>query len=108
MLRAALNLTQTEKEQGFEQLMALYLTEDSDKILALDAKITGANLPKALWQKIRIKLLDERNILMTKRAILFAQNQSVFIAVGAAHLARDGGFINRFKKAGYTFTRIQK
>lgn len=108
MLRAALNMTQAEKEQDFEQLMALYLTEDSDKILALDIKITGKNFPKALWQKIRIKLLDERNMLMVKRAITFTQNQSVFLAVGAAHLAGEGGFINMFKKVGYTFTRIQK
>lgn len=108
MLRVALNMTQAEKEQDFEQLMVLYLTEDSDKILALDVKITGENLPKALWQKIQIKLLVERNALMAKRAMTLAQDQSVFLAIGAAHLAGDGGFINLFKKAGYTFTRIQK
>jgi uncharacterized protein len=108
MLRAALKLTEKQKERDFEKLLAVYLHGDSDKIVALDAKITGSGLPKPLWKKMRAKLLDERNAVMTERALALAKDQSVFVAVGAAHLAGENGFIQVFKKAGYKLTRIKK
>ncbi len=109
MLRAALKMTAAQKEQDFEKLIAVYLSGDSDKILDLDAEITSATLPKILWQKLRVKLLDERNVLMAQRAIEQAKDQTVFIAVGAAHLAGDTtGLINQFKQAGYKLTRVKK
>jgi uncharacterized protein len=107
MLRAALNMTEAEKAQSFEQLITVYLEGSSDEILALDTKITSSSLPKTLWEKMRVKLLDERNVLMAQRAIKLAQNQSVFIAVGAGHLAGESGFISAFEEAGYTFTSIK-
>lgn len=107
ILRSVLKLTEKQKERDFERLMAVYLSGDSDKIVALDAKITSATLPKPLWQKMRVKLLDERNVLMAQRAIDKAKNKSVFVAVGASHLAGDAGFINQFKKAGYKLTLVK-
>jgi len=108
MLRMALSLTGAQKETNFETLIAAYLKEDSDALLALDAEMTGASLPKDLWQRMRVRLLDERNVLMAARAIPLAQQQSVFVAVGAAHLAGDGGLIHAFKQAGFTLKRIKK
>jgi uncharacterized protein YbaP (TraB family) len=108
VLRAALKMSDAQKEQDFEKLVAVYLSEDSDKILTLDSEITSAGLPKAIWKKMLVKLLDERNVLMAKRAIKLAEKQSVFVAVGAAHLAGETGLIKAFKKAGYQLTRIPK
>lgn len=108
MLRAALKQTQEEKEKDFEQLVEIYLQGDSDKLLALDTEMTGATLPKPLWKRMRAKLLDERNALMAQRALNLAKEQSVFVAVGAAHLAGEDGLINAFKQAGYTLTRVEK
>jgi uncharacterized protein len=108
MLRAALKMTEAQKEKDFERLMSVYLKEDSDALLVLDADMTGAGLPKALWQRLRVKLLDERNDLMAERAIDLAKNQSVFIAVGAAHLAGENGLIHAFKKAGYQLSALKK
>lgn len=108
MLRAALAMSEVQKEKDFERLMTVYLAEDSSALLTLDADLTSAGLPKALWQRLRTKLLDERNQLMAERSIVLAQQQSVFIAVGAAHLAGDGGLINTFKKAGFKLTRLKK
>ena len=78
------------------------------KTLDLDAEITSTALSKPLWKKLRVKLLEERNVLMTQRALAQASNQSVFIAVGAAHLAGESGFINQFRQAGYKLSRIKK
>ncbi|MES2579025.1 MAG: TraB/GumN family protein [Pseudomonadota bacterium] len=108
MLRAVLKRTQTQKEADFERLMAAYLSGDSDKISALDEKITGGMLPKPIWTKMRTKLLDERNVVMAEGSIKAANEKPVFAAVGASHLAGKTGLINAFKKAGFKLTRMTK
>lgn len=104
MLRAVLKRTPEQKEADFERLMAAYLDGDSDKISALDEKITGGMLPKELWTKMRNKLLDERNVVMAKRTLEMAEKMPIFVAVGASHLAGDNGLITAFKKAGFKLT----
>ena len=108
MLRAVLKRTQVQKEADFERLIAAYLNGDSDKISALDEKITGGMLPKEIWVKMRTKLLDERNVVMAEGSIKAANEKPVFIAVGASHLAGKTGLINAFKKAGFKLTRVTK
>ena len=108
MLRAVLKRTPEQKEADFERLMAAYLKGDSDKISALDEKITGGMLPKEIWAKMRVKLLDERNVVMAQRAIPAANEKPIFIAVGASHLAGDNGLIAAFKKAGFKLSAISK
>ncbi|MES2498998.1 MAG: TraB/GumN family protein [Pseudomonadota bacterium] len=108
MLRAVLKRTQAQKEADFERLITAYLDGDSDKISALDEKITGGMLPKEIWDKMRVKLLDERNVLMAERSIQAANQKPVFVAVGASHLAGETGLINAFKKAGFKLTKVEK
>ena len=108
MLRAVLKRTQAQKEADFERLIAAYLSGDSDKIIALDEKITAGMLPKELWEKMRTKLLDERNVKIAERSIAAANEKPVFVAVGASHLAGDKGLIAAFKKAGFKLTAVSK
>lgn len=108
MLRAVLKRTPERKEADFERLMAAYLDGDADKISALDEQITSGMLPQALWEKMRKKLLDDRNVVMAKRTLEMANATPVFIAVGASHLAGDSGLIAVFKKAGYKLTPVSK
>ncbi|HNV88530.1 MAG TPA: TraB/GumN family protein [Methylotenera sp.] len=108
MLRAVLKRTQAQKEADFERLMAAYLEGDSDKITALDEQITGGMLPKALWAKMRDRLLDKRNVVMAERTIKVANEKPVFVAVGASHLAGDNGLIAVFKKAGFKLSAMPK
>jgi uncharacterized protein len=108
MLRAVLKRTPEQKEADFEKLMAAYLAGDSDKISALDEKITGGMLPKELWAKMRAKLLDERNVKMAQRSIVAANEKPLFIAVGASHLAGDNGLLAAFKKAGFKLSAMTK
>ena len=107
MLKAVLNRTPEEKERDFERLIKAYLAGDSDKVAALDEKITGGMLPPALWAKMRTKLLDERNVDMAERIAQEAQNRVVFAAVGASHLAGNGGLIARLKKAGFKLSSVR-
>lgn len=108
MLRAVLKRTPEQKVVDFESLMTLYLTGDSDKITALNEKITAGMLPADLWAKIKDRLLDKRSTLMAERAIPLANEKPVFIAVGASHLAGDIGLLSAFKKAGYKLSALQK
>ena len=108
MLRAVLKRTPEQKEADFERLMSAYLKGDSDKVSALDEQITGGMLPKEIWAKMRVKLLDERNVVMAQRAIPAANEKPIFIAVGASHLAGDNGLIAAFKKAGFKLSAISK
>ena len=107
MLRAVLKRTPAQKEADFERLMNAYLQGDSDKISALDEQITGGMLPKELWAKMRKSLLDDRNVVMAQRTIAAANDKSIFVAVGASHLAGDNGLIAAFKKAGYKLTPVK-
>ncbi len=107
MLRAVLKRSPEQKERDFESLMVAYLAEDSNKVAALDEKITGGMLPPALWAKMRSKLLDERNVVMAQRVTEEANNRSVFIAVGASHLASKGGLMARLKEAGFKISPIK-
>ena len=108
MLRAVLKRTPEQKSADFESLMTVYLEGDSDKITALNEKITAGMLPADLWAKIKDKLLDKRSVVMAERAIPVANEKPIFMAVGASHLAGDIGLINAFKKAGYKLTPVTK
>lgn len=73
-----------------------YTNED---INGLYAMTTEKELMSANTKKV---LLDNRNINWLKIMPEMMQKESVFFAVGAAHLAGDLGVINLLKKAGYT------
>ena len=53
-------------------------------------------------------LLDNRNVNWLKIMPEMMQKESVFFAVGAAHLAGELGVINLLKKAGYTVKPVTK
>ncbi|HYN54911.1 MAG TPA: TraB/GumN family protein [Methylotenera sp.] len=108
MLRAVLKRSQQTKERDYERLMSAYLAGNSDKVAELDEKITGGMLPPALWEKMRGKLLDERNMVMAQRISEEAKAKNVFVAVGASHLAGKGGLIARLKEAGYKLTPVSQ
>lgn len=108
MLRAVLKRSQKQKERDFEQLMKAYLAGDAEQVANMDDAMTRGVIPDALWQRMRVKLLDERNVLMAARSLEQAKQGRVFIAVGAAHLAGKNGLIQAFKQAGFKLTPLKK
>lgn len=108
MLRSVLKRTQSQKERDYERLLKAYLQGNAKVILQLDSEITSAMLPDGLWPKMRKKLIDERNLLMAERTITAALQQTVFIAVGAAHLGGENGLIAAFSQAGFKLTPLKK
>lgn len=108
MLRAVLKRSQKQKESDFERLMKAYLAGDAEQVANMDDAMTQGVLPAALWQRMRVKLLDERNVLMAERSLEQAKQGRVFIAVGAAHLAGKDGLIQAFRQAGFKLTPLKK
>jgi uncharacterized protein len=108
MLHAVLKRTQKQKEKDFEKLMKAYLAGNPDQVANMDDEMTRGVLPAEVWQRMRVKLLDERNVKMAERGLEQAKQRSVFIAVGAAHLAGKTGLIQAFKQAGFKLTPLKK
>ncbi len=106
MLRAVLKRTPEEKERDFERLLGAYLEGDTTRIAALDDDITGGMLPPELWQKMKVRLIDERNVRMAERIVEEGGKQSLFVAVGASHLAGENGLLARLRKAGYRVSAL--
>lgn len=107
MLRAVLKRSEEEKLKDYERLMKAYLAGNSAKLAALDDEITGGMLPRELWQRMRVKLLDERNLRMTARILAASQDKTLFVAVGASHLAGETGLIAGLKKLGYRLSPVK-
>lgn len=107
MLRAVLKRSQKTKERDYEKLLKTYQSGDLKKIIELDDKITGGMLPKAVWENMRVKLIDERNVGMAEGLISEAKDKAVFAAVGASHLAGEGGILGRLRGAGFSVTPVK-
>ncbi len=107
MLRAVLKRSQKDKVRDYEKLLKTYQSGDLKKVIDLDDKITGGMLPKAVWEYMRIKLIDERNAGMAEGLVSEANDKAVFAAVGASHLAGEGGMLGRLREAGFTVTPVK-
>ncbi|HEY9267889.1 MAG TPA: TraB/GumN family protein [Methylotenera sp.] len=107
MLREVLKRTPEAKERDYERLVQAYLKGDSDKLALLNAEITGKSMQKDLWERMRVKLLDERNALMAGRIVEAAKTKKLFVAVGASHLAGQAGLIVMLKKAGFKLSPVK-
>ncbi len=106
-LRQVLKRSHQAKVRDYERLIKAYLNGDANKLAALNAQTTGSMLPTPLWQKVRVKLLDERNAVMAQRVLAKAQDKSLFVVVGASHLAGPSGLIAALKQAGYTLSVVK-
>lgn len=80
----------------FKQLIAIYNSEQVDAIYQM------TNDPKFMDVEDKKWLLDIRNKNWAGKMPELMKKESVFFAVGAAHLAGDKGLINLLTKAGYT------
>ena len=108
MLRAVLQRSDKDKQRDFDRLINAYLAGDSEKIAALEDSITGGMLPPQLWARMKTKILHDRNKVMAERVLDEAKQKAVFVAVGASHLAGEGGLIASLRKAGYQLQAIKQ
>ncbi|MFY8111133.1 MAG: TraB/GumN family protein [Flavobacterium sp.] len=84
----------------FDVLTQTYKSEDLKAIYEL------VNDPKFMDEKSKPVMLDNRNSNWLKDMPAMMKNESVFFAVGAAHLPGKKGVIQLLQKAGYTVQPI--
>lgn len=95
-----INMLEESNTEETTKLVENYKTENLETLykITTDEKVMNFNAKKYM--------LDERNANWVK--IMSEQNkkESIFYAVGSAHLAGDLGLINLLRKAGYTVKPI--
>ncbi len=84
------------------KLMAAYKRENIDDLFNVmtDTKIMSENT--------KSEILDKRNINWVNQMPGLMKDKSIFVAVGAAHLAGEYGVINLLRKSGYVVKPIMK
>ncbi len=87
-------------ENTYEKLLQLYLQENLDSLYAYTISELDSNSNQ--------KLLIDRNIKMTNRAIKLMQEKTLFIGVGAAHLPGEQGLIQLLRNQGYLVEPVEK
>ncbi|MHC0439392.1 TraB/GumN family protein [Flavobacterium sp. 3-210] len=88
-------LGETNQEET-AKLVAAYKSENVENLfdIVTDKKITS--------EKTRGIILDQRNLNWVKEMPQLMKKESVFFAVGSAHLGGEFGVINLLRKAGYS------
>lgn len=109
-IEEALNSTETY-DSDLTKLYELWLSGDRDtfwKYIAgdNDAGETDGDYTqeqRAMIEDYNRQILDERNLGMRDKAIEYLNSgETVFFAVGAAHMANDAGLVKLLTDAGYT------
>ena len=87
-------------QNEFQTMISAYLAEDIDE---LDKAMTTSGM----MADYRSILLDERNKTWVPKIEEQMKTKSVFVAVGAGHLAGEFGVVNLLRDAGYTVEPIK-
>lgn len=92
-----------------EQMLQLWLAEETGALLALSTEGNGMKMSAALLaanEMMLERIVDRRNVLLTDRLEALLKQGGSFAAVGALHLPGQRGMLNLLKQRGYTLERV--
>jgi len=87
--------TGSNEMDKLEEMLVTYMNFDLDKLFIMTADT-------ALPKEFNKAFLIDRNVGMAKNFVKIAKKNTVFCAVGAAHLPGETGVIQLLRKKGYT------
>lgn len=90
-----------KSKKSFDDMQQIYLTQNLDKLYAFMKSESDSPISNSR------AFLENRNQNWIPKMKEMMQNQTVFFAVGAAHLAGPEGVIELLIKEGYTLTPIK-
>lgn len=85
---------------SMEDMLEAYVNEDLDRLMEMTESV-GEDSESKVFEEA---FLVDRNKIMVERSIPLMQENTTFIAVGAAHLPGEDGIIELLRKEGYTVT----
>ena len=105
MLIATINTTPTQYNAQVEELYEMWCAGDEEAFIEYfktdDTELTGQELVYA--QEYTKAMETDRNAKMLETAIGYLNSgDTVFYAVGLAHLMAEDGLVNTLRAAGYT------
>ena len=106
ILKSALKRPDNIKQENFEKLLVTYLDGNLIKIHEINEKITLDLMSPELWQKVKEKILIERNQVFNKKILEAMESHQIFVAIGASHLAGDDGLVGFLKQNGLTVQQV--
>lgn len=93
-----------------EQMLQLWLAEDTGALLELAAEGNGMKMSaelNAFNDMMLDRLIDRRNDLMATRLENMLKQNKSFAAVGALHLPGPSGVLNLLAQRGFIITRVR-
>jgi uncharacterized protein YbaP (TraB family) len=94
-------------DDAYVTLLALYGDKHPTRALPILDAVPGVpESDRAAERDFTKLLLVSRNEVMASRAAPYLQAGGAFIAVGALHLSGKDGLIERFRRMGYSVTRL--
>jgi len=97
-----IDMLEDSTQDDTNKLVASYKAENLEEVYA------GATDEKVTTEKAKKVILDDRNSNWAKVMPELMKKESVFFAVGSAHLGGEAGVINLLRKAGYSVKPILK
>ncbi|MGB0720854.1 MAG: TraB/GumN family protein [Gammaproteobacteria bacterium] len=95
-----------EQPDWMERLHRAYLKRDLDALAGLALANSGLAAHPELERKLFDRVLHRRNRVMAERLEPLLRQGDVFVAVGALHLAGEGGLVDRLRDAGYRLSPV--
>ena len=111
LLRDLLTTSGEEGREYMEKMFNIWLEGDAVGLRNLidESNEEFRRYSRRLFEEYNTAMMLNRDIAMTELIVeMLSGNQTVFFAVGAAHMVAENGIIDLLEEKGWTVTRVQQ
>lgn len=108
-LEDMLDVSRAEYMQDVVELFEMWCRGDAEELLPAMEDDVSELTPEELelYNEYNQAMMIDRNAIMVEKAIEYLESgETVFYAVGCAHLAGETGLLHCLEQAGYTITQV--